>query len=137
MDIIILNNYYMIFIVEFPVMPNYFTKYTVILCFRIRVHLQDGRFQVVLFRPTRWFHIVVNYMGTNNSESIQLFMDGEEKSSDTMKDAGTYSAGDARIVVGRVFRDWDRDYTSLEIDELIFFNRNLILDEITSLATAT
>ena len=118
-------------------MPNYFTKYTVILCLRFRVHLQDGRFDVLLVRPTGWFHIVLNYMGTGDNEGITLYMDRVEVSSDTTKYAGPYLPGDGRIVVGRVYTDSDQLYSSVQVDELLFFNRNLTLNEITSLANAT
>ena len=64
-----------------------------------------------------------------------MFFNGEEVASDTTKYATPRSAGDTRIVVGRRYTDWDRDYASITIDELIFFNRFLKVDEIETLAT--
>ena len=55
--------------------------------------------------------------------------------SDTTKSPGSSPAGDGRIVVGRWFTDQDKWYTSIQIDELIFFNRFLSSDEIAALAT--
>ena len=65
-----------------------------------------------------------------------MFINGTEVANDTTKAGGPYSAGDGRIVVGRIFTDHDYYYTSLEVDELIFFNSALVLDEIVALATA-
>ena len=63
-------------------------------------------------------------------------MDGAEVASDTTKSAVSYSAGDGRIVVGRWYTDKDDLYVSMQIDELLFFNRTLTPAEIGSLVNA-
>ena len=57
--------------------------------------------------------------------------------SDINRGATTHPAGDGRIVVGRINTDQDRNYASLQIDELIFFNQALTQQEIEALAAAT
>ena len=87
--------------------------------------------------PTGWTHIVMNYIGPNNGEGIRTYYNGTEVGNDPTKTALSRSAGDGRIVVGREYTDRDGAYASVMVDELLFFNRHLLSDEITSLATAT
>ena len=63
-----------------------------------------------------------------------MFLDGQEVVTDTMKEVGTYSSGDGRIVVGRRYTDQNREYASVQVDELIFFNQNITQQEINVLA---
>ena len=53
--------------------------------------------------------------------------------SDTDKSPGSNSAGDGRIVVGRRWVNLDQEYASVQIDELIYFNRALTNDELESI----
>ena len=72
-------------------------------------------------------------MGPNNSEGISMFYDGTRVASDTTK-LWSFSAGDGRIVVGRINTDKDNRYSSAEIDELIYFNNSLSTEEIALLS---
>ena len=89
--------------------------------------------------PTGWTHIVLNYIGPNDEsdEAVTMFFNGTEEDSDTTKDGLPYSPGDGRIVLGRLYTDSDNGYSSVQVDELTFFNRTLTLDEIAALANAT
>ena len=64
-----------------------------------------------------------------------MFIGGTEVANGTTKESASRSAGDGRIVVGRIFTDVDNHYNSLEVDELIFFNSSLVLKEVVALAT--
>ena len=110
------------------------TKY-----FRFDVDLPDGGFYASHSKPTGWIHVVLNYIGPNDGQGIRIFYDGQEVASDTSKYATSKPAGDGRIVVGRLLtnRNFDHDYASITIDEFIFFNRFLKVDEIETLATTT
>ena len=59
--------------------------------------------------------------------------------SDTTNDAVTRSTGDGRIVIGRRITDRHRvqDYSSVMVDELIFFNFYLTPEEISVLGNLT
>ena len=83
--------------------------------------------------PTKWTHIVLNYIGPNDGQGIRIYFDGLKVKSDTDKRARSYSAGNGRIVVGRKFTNQDRDYVSVEMDELIFFNAALRSDNVQSI----
>ena len=99
------------------------------------VVVQDGYFHGTHPKSTEWTHIVLNYIGPD--DGIRIYYNGTEEDRDTTKTTGfgPYSAGDGRIVVGRWFTDKDEKYPSLQVDEMIFFNRHLSSDEIASLAT--
>ena len=78
---------------------------------------------------------MVNYIGVD--DGIRIYYNGTEEDRDTAKttEFGPYSAGDGRVVVGRWFIERDDRYPSLQVDEMIFFNRHLSSDEIAALAT--
>ena len=78
---------------------------------------------------------MLNYIGPNDGEGIRLFINGTEVARDTDKHRGPYPAGDGRIVVGKWLTDQDKWYKSVQVDELMFFNRFLSSDEIDALAT--
>ena len=70
------------------------------------------------------------YIGPNNGEGITLYIDGEQVASDTIKSGRSGSAEDGKIVVGRYFADRDERYSSVMVDELLFFNASLTNDDV-------
>ena len=60
-------------------------------------------------------------------------MERAEEASDTTKEGGSYSDGDGSIVVGRYYTDRDRDYASVQVDELIYFDAALTSAEVQSI----
>ena len=56
--------------------------------------------------------------------------------SDMENYVASFSAGEGSIVVGRYYTDQDKNYASVMVDELIFFNHSLTLEEIKALATS-
>ena len=93
----------------------------------------DRQFYVCHSRPTGWTHVVLNCIGPNTGEGISVYYDGREVASDTTKAGGPYSAGDGRIVVGRYYTDRDERYSTVQVDELIFFNQALEHNDIAPL----
>ena len=101
---------------------------------RVIVFLLDGNFLAWDFKPTGWTHVVLNYIGPNDGEGIQAFYNGAEEASGTTKDTSrSYSPGNGRIVMGRVFTDQDQNQASVMIDELIYFNASLTSDDVQSI----
>ena len=78
---------------------------------------------------------MLNYIGPNDGEGIRVYYNGQEEVNGITEDA-IRSAGDGRIVVGRMKTDEDRYYASMEIDELIFFNKALSTADIKLLYNA-
>ena len=76
---------------------------------------------------------MLNYIGPNNEQGITMFLNGEIVVSDTTKAVWSQSAGDGRIVVGRHFTNLNQDYSSVMVDELIYFNARLTSDDVVSI----
>ena len=84
-------------------------------------------------KPTVWTHIVLNYLGPNEGEGITVYYNGAPKRRDPTKDVESRTAGDGRIVVGRHRTDKILYQASINVDELIFFNQALPVDNIETL----
>ena len=99
-------------------------------------------FKVVQIRPIGWTHIILNYFGS--TAGIKVYYNGTEVASDTHMYTSSYSSqpADGRIVVGRMSTNRDqvpnRDilYTSMQMDELSYFNKTLSTTEITTMYNA-
>ena len=116
---------------------------TIILLFRYRLQLR-GRFTVELQKPTSWTHIVLHFNSSifdANSVDERVFTvyhDGESVGSTSRDSRGRsgYSEGDGRIAIGRRLTVSNKQYASVKVDELKFFNRMLTEAEITILFNA-
>ena len=97
------------------------------------MYLLNKQFIIASLVPTGWTHIVFNYIGDDDGQGIRVY--GMEVVSDATRDVAR-SAGDGRIVVGRRWTDQDTYYASMEIDELIFFNKALSTTDIELLYNA-
>ena len=107
--------------------------FIMIIFFRFYVYLPNGRFFVSESKPTHWFHVVLNYIGPNNGQGMRIYRDGVEEGSHTTRISESLSAGDGRIVVGRWYTDSDSYYSSIQVDELIFFNAALTDTDVQSI----
>ena len=94
------------------------------------MYLPDAYFLASHPKHYVWIYIVLNYIGSNEAEGVRVYFDGREVRSGTIKTAIPYSAEDGRIVVGREYTDIDDRYTSILVDELMYFNQSLSLVEI-------
>ena len=106
------------------------------ICFRYHVRLQDGTFTVYHPKPTGWTDFVLNYIGPNNGEGIKMFYNGAGAGGDSSKSIASLVAGDSRIVVGRHYTNRDSRYASVQVDELVFFNQYLSIEQIRKLQNA-
>ena len=81
-----------------------------------------------------WTHVILNYLGPFQLQGIQIYVNGENVAAQPVKsDSSTFSAGDGRIVVGRLLTDSDQGYASVMVDELIYFNTQLNFQDIEAL----
>ena len=64
---------------------------------------------------------------------IKIFQNGVEVSVETGLTGREYTPGDGRIVIGRRFTGSDREYISVQVDELLLFNKTLSEEEIRKL----
>ena len=101
-----------------------------LIALRFLLYLEDGVLTTYHARQTGWTHVVLNYIGPNNGEGIRMFIDGTEVASSTTKHGRSYSPGDGRIVVGRYYTNYDGNYASVQMDELIYFNAAMTSTEV-------
>ena len=99
------------------------------------MYVRDGHFFVILNNVLPiWTHIVLNYIGPDNGQGIIIYQDGEESVKEINKSGGTNPPGSSRVVVGRRYSDEDTDYTTVLVDELLFFNWKLTIQDIQQIA---
>ena len=102
---------------------------------RYKIRLFGARFFVAnQTKLSGWFHLVLNFLGPNDGQGIHIYYNGELKSVKDKPVQHTYAEGDRRIVIGRYYSGnnntkYDR-FASVQVDELLFFNQALKLDEI-------
>lgn len=79
---------------------------------------------------------MLNYIGPNDGQGIRVYYDGVQVDSATTTYAASQSTTDGMIVVGRWYTDFDREYSGVQVNELIFFDGVLSSDDINALYTA-
>ena len=82
-----------------------------------------------------WFHIILNFFGFNNTQGITVYHDGVQlnKTAERNSYSGNFYASDRRIVLGRIADEFTYGphsdpylyYSSVSIDELLFYNHIL------------
>ena len=88
-------------------------------------------FRVPITNPQpHWFHILFNFVGPNTGQGFTVYHDGELVANIIRTRPITATSVDRRIVIGRWATDRDEFYSSLEMDELVFFNKALTDAEI-------
>ena len=80
----------------------------------------------------QWIHLVLNYIGPNNGQGIQAFKDGTPIKN-RGESVGDHTVGDGRVVVGKKYVYINNYYSHVEMDELIFFNKALLEEEVREL----
>ena len=107
-----------------------YLKVYFLIALRLLVSLPDGYFYAYPSRPAGWTHVLLN---SKDGEGIRIYINGEEVESYTNKRSSSHAAGDGRIVVGRYDAYHDDYYTSVHVDELIYFNAALTTDDVQSI----
>ena len=67
---------------------------------------------------------MLNYIGPKSGQGIQIYA-GTLEGRDNTTSSWSYSVGDGRIFLGRMFVDDDDYYAGVDVDELLFFNERL------------
>ena len=80
-----------------------------------------------------WHHFACSFTDPDEEDRFQVFYDGTTSGTRHAFSPTTSSTGSGRVVIGRAFINVDNSYTSLELDELLFFNRALQKQEILTL----
>ena len=78
-----------------------------------------------------WVHVVFNYLGEDaDVGGINVYNDNALVGSKGTGVSQESTAGTGDVVLGRRFTDDDNYYTSAQVDELMFFNRNLSASDV-------
>ena len=103
----------------------------VLVQFRSYIYVSEGKFHplIVPMSPV-WTHIVLNYIGPLNGQGIRIYQNGLQTGYDDTLVPGSYSPGDGRVAVGRVYTDDNDQHGGVDVDELLFFNQALSDDQI-------
>ena len=84
-----------------------------------------------------WFHIVLNFFGFNDTQGITVYHDGVQlnKTAERNSFSGNFYVSDRRIILGRIADELTCPtcptsdpylyYSSISIDELLFYNHIL------------
>ena len=77
--------------------------------------------------------MVLVYQGSKQGQGITIYHDGVQVGEDTNKsfrNADTLAPGDVRMGIGRYYTDRDGWYSSVEVDELTFWNSTISSNEV-------
>ena len=104
----------------------------IVFSFRYSLILPNGFNSVTTgYTQSRWFHIVFNVIGPNDGQGYRIYHDGQLVKNVTQIFKTRSSSMDRRIVIGRSSTNSDDNYSSVQMDDLCFFNRALTKAEIT------
>ena len=95
--------------------------------------VNDGFFVVTVGIMPGWFHLVLVYLGQNNGQGLVVYVNGTKEETDTITYCGANDPGNGELVIGRRYTDLGRNYTSVAVDELTLWNRELSAKEIKNL----
>ena len=79
--------------------------------------------------PTDWYHLIFNFFGASDAEGVAIHHNGVKIGSNRLAQY-TNAAGQGVVVLGRYNVRADRDFGSVMVDEMLFFNRHLTSQEI-------
>ena len=80
--------------------------------------------------PTDWTQVVLNYLGPEAGKGIRVYYDGVQTGSDDTERLVTFPPGIGRVALGRLYTDKDDHYPGVDVDELMFFNESLSVQQI-------
>ena len=111
---------------------NNYGFYTCFLtCYRTKISVSDGDFYESSDQVSdSWFHVVINYIVSDCGKGFTTYINGRAAMSDRSINEGFNTAGNGRIVIGRSFTEVNDFYTTMEMEELVIFNRFLTDEQI-------
>ena len=100
------------------------------------MRLSDGYFHYNnALSPTDWYHLALVFHGPNHGQGISIYHDGSLIKNDATKALRDREESHWTVVIGKLNTDTDQDYGSVMVDELAFWNRQLLPEEIQAMAT--
>ena len=94
----------------------------------------NGSVFAVTFNPViGWIHLVVVYLGPNNGQGLVVNVNSTEVGRDASGHDNVYQPGNRQLFISRLSTDSDAYYSSVVVDELTLWNRELTALEIEDL----
>ena len=98
--------------------------------FRTSVYVKDGYYfkdDDKRLSQSDWSHIVVNFnvdqFRGKKFYSFSTFVNGVQILTDSTRYKQDTTEGKGRMVIGRAFTEVDSLYTSMDVDQMVMFNR--------------
>ena len=86
-------------------------------------------------RLSHWMHIVFNFIGPNDGQGYRVYHDGKLVENVTEKFEYRFRPMGRRIIIGADYADYYfKRFSSLEMDQLLLFNRFLYKTEVAVLS---
>ena len=83
-----------------------------------------------------WYHLALVFHGPNPGEGMSVYHGWNRLTKDDGLTANEYpNPPDGTVVIGKYQTNGDTNYGSVMVDELTFWNRQLLPSEIQALAT--
>ena len=74
---------------------------------------------------------MLNYLGPDNGQGIEVYQDGVwAKGSGDFTSSASRGPGDGHTVIGKRYTGVDGYYSSIIMDELLFFNNKLSAEQV-------
>ena len=105
--------------------------HTQILCFRFLATLNGFYFSTSYSASyNTWIHVGYVFRGKSNGEGILVYRDGTHVRTDDVRSSWSTGNPSGVLKIGRLFTASGAKYSSAQVDELMFWNRQLSGDEI-------
>ena len=109
--------------------------------FRYSLNFQSGYYDIVLARPNGsvWFHIAFNFIGLNDDQGIIIYHNGVMAGNLSTQTETRQLIGLGPMALGVIeFNDCVGSiFSSMQVDELLFFDHYLTADEISILSQSS
>ena len=115
------------------------TKIKIFSFHRFALYVEEGarREDTMYYSFNEWHHFVASFRGLELRERYSVYYDGTLQNTDYTSSDIRQTPGNGHVVVGKRWKNVDGFYTSVELDELVFFNRSLDELEIQALYQLT
>ena len=99
------------------------------------MRVSDGYFHYAPSEPpSGWYHMVLVFHGPSEGQGISVYHDGVLVKNDPTKIVTNYSENSGIVIIGKLQTDSNEDFGSIMVDELMFWDRQLLAEEITAIA---
>ena len=101
---------------------------------RYTVRIPDGYFHYTHDSvPADWYHLALVYHGPNDGLGMSIYHDSILVKRNASKTSKNHTESSGTVIIGKLHTDREGDYGSVMVDELTFWDRELLQEEIQSI----